>query len=144
LAYNVDGYHIHGAVSGQDGKGCRVPPLADPIRLQAYKDALSNWSYKGYIRFELTEQSYRWIRRELDNIPTQELGRLMHEYVASGGEIDEQPETRPEWSDAYEFHHDLRFTIQDKRVYVETRLKYRIPFVPDESWILVVNVHGPS
>jgi hypothetical protein len=26
------------------------------------KDALSNWSHTGYVRFELTETSYRWLR----------------------------------------------------------------------------------
>ena len=66
----------------------------------------------------------------------------MYEHVAAGGEIDEVPETRPEWSDLYEFHHDLRLTIHDKAVYIETRLNYRLPVAPDESWILVVNVHA--
>jgi hypothetical protein len=83
------------------------------------------------------------LRKELDSVSLKEFGRLMDEYVASGGEIDEVRETRPEWSDQYEFHHELRFTIQDKAIYVETRLHYREPFVPDESWILVVNIHAP-
>ncbi len=124
-------------------KGCPVPRLTDPTRLAAYTDALGNWKVTDYIQFDLTEESYRWIRRELDNIPLKEIGRLMCEYVAAGGEIDEQPETRPEWSDQYEFHYDLRFTIQDRPVYIETRLNYRLPLVPDESWILVVNIHAP-
>jgi hypothetical protein len=47
--------------------------------------------------------------------------------VAGGGEIDEVAETRPEWSGLYEFHHDVRLTIQDKPVYIETRLNYRVP-----------------
>jgi hypothetical protein len=62
--------------------------------------------------------------------------------VASGGQIDDVRETRPEWRDQHEFHYDLRFTIQDQPVYVETRLNYREPFAPDESWILVVNIHA--
>jgi hypothetical protein len=66
----------------------------------------------------------------------------MLEHVAAGGEIDEVLETRPEWSDRYEFHYDLRLRIQGKNVYIETRLNYRLPLVADESWILVVNVHG--
>jgi len=95
-----------------------------------------------YIQFELTEEAHRWIRRELTNITQREIGRLMHEHVAAGGEIDEVPETRPEWSGLYEFHHDLRLTIHDKALYIETRLNYRLPIVLDESWILVVNVHA--
>ena len=67
----------------------------------------------------------------------------MHEYVASGGEIDEIVETREEWTDKYQFHYDLRMPIQNKTVYIETCLDYRIPFVPDEPWILVVNIHAP-
>ncbi len=66
----------------------------------------------------------------------------MYEHVVAGGEIDEAPETRPEWSDLYEFHHDLRLTIADKPVYIETRLNYRLPVAADESWILVVNIHA--
>ncbi len=117
-----------------------MAPLADPTRLAAYKDAVSNWAIEGYIQFELTEQSYAWIRRELD-LPLRELKRLMHLHVAGGGDIDEVPETRAEWSEQYAFHHDLRVTIQGKAVYFETRLHYRTPLVPDDSWILVVNVH---
>ena len=119
-----------------------MAPLTDPARLDAYKDGLANWNFNGYIQFELTERAYAWVKRELGNISLKEFGRLMHEYVVAGGEIDEVRETRPEWSD-YEFHYDLRFTIQDKPVYIETRLNYKTPVVPDESTILVVNIHAP-
>jgi hypothetical protein len=95
-----------------------------------------------YIQFDLTEQAYRWIRGELGNITLKEISRLMYEHVAAGGEIDEVPERRPEWTDRYEFHHDLRLTIQETPVYIETRLNWRLPLIPDESWILVVNVHA--
>ena len=64
------------------------------------------------------------------------------EHVLAGGEIDEVRETRSEWSD-YEFHYDLRVTINDKLVYIETRLDYRHPFVQDQPTILVVNIHAP-
>ncbi len=120
-----------------------MAPLTDPARLEAYSDALGNWRFEGYIRFELTEAAYRWIKRELDSISLKEVGRLMYAHVAAGGQIDEVPEKRPGWSEAYEFHHDLRFTIQDRPVYIETRLDYRLPVVPDESSILVINVHAP-
>ena len=116
--------------------------LTDPTRLAAYKDALSNWTFDGYIQFELTETARNWVKRELSNITYKEIGRRMHEYVKEGGEIDEVPETRPEWSDD-EFHYDLRFTIQDKPVYIESRLRYSEPLAPDESTILVVNIHAP-
>jgi hypothetical protein len=120
-----------------------VAALTDPTRLEAFKDALRNWNVTGYIRFELTETAYKWVRRELENITLKEIGRLIYEYVESGGEIDEVRETRPEWTDEYDFHYDLRFKIQDKPVYVETRLHCRMPLKPDDSWILVVNIHAP-
>ena len=120
-----------------------MAPLTDPARLEAYKDALGNWSFDEYIQFELTETAYEWIKRELSNISLKEIGRLMYDYVEAGGKIDEVPETRPGWSDEFEFHYDLRFTIRDKPVYIETRLKYQLPVVPDDSVILVVNVHEP-
>lgn len=118
-----------------------MPALIDPTRLEAYKDALGNWNVSDYIQFELTEQAYRWIRRKLDSVTLKEIGRLMNEHVRVGGEVDEVIETRPEWSSLYEFHHDIRMTIANEPVYIETRLNYRLPLVRDESWILVVNVH---
>lgn len=122
-----------------------MAPLTDPDRLASYKDALSNWNYDGegaYICFELTETAYEWVKREFSNISLKEIGRLMYEYVESGGEIDEVRETRPEWSD-YEFHYDLRFQINGKPIYVESRLNHKLPFKPDYSTILVVNLHTP-
>jgi hypothetical protein len=65
----------------------------------------------------------------------------MYEYVAAGGEVDEQAETRENWRDQHEFHHDLRLSINNRLVYIETRLNYRVPVAPDDSWILVVNIH---
>jgi hypothetical protein len=121
-----------------------MAPLADPIRLQAYNNALSNWMYSGYIQFELTEQSLRWLRTELDSFSLQDIKRLMFEHaIEDGGEIDEQVETREQWSDQYEYHYDLRFRVQDKLVYIETRLNDWKPFVTDNPWILVVNIHAP-
>lgn len=119
-----------------------MAPLTDPDRLASYKDALSNWNFEGYIRFELTETAYVWVKRELSNISLKEIGWLMFEYVEAGGEIDEVRETRPEWSD-YEFHYDLRFSIQDKPVYIETRLHYKLPFKPNYPFVIVVNLHAP-
>ena len=120
-----------------------VPPLTDLDRLAAYANALANWSISDYIQFELTEQAFRWIQRELSGITLKEIGRLMHEFVANGGTIDEVLETRPEWVGSYEFHWDLRFELRSKPIYIETRLNYRLPVMADESWILVVNIHAP-
>jgi len=120
-----------------------VARLDDPTRLAAYKNALSNWRFKDYIQFNLSEQSHQWIRKELDGVTLEEIKRLMFEFVATGGIIDEVRETRPMWCDRYEFHYDLRFPIQGRQVYIETRLHCRAPFVQDEPWILVANIHAP-
>jgi hypothetical protein len=81
--------------------------------------------------------------------PTAAQARLLPPIAPAGprdrlltSELHEVRETRAEWSD-YEFHYDLRFTIQDKPVYIETRLNYKMPVVLDESTILVVNIHAP-
>jgi hypothetical protein len=117
--------------------------LTDATRLAAYRDALSNWAFEGYVQFDVTEQAYSWIKNELRGISLKGIKRRMHEYVAAGGGVDEVRELRPDWCDAYQFHYDLRFAIDEKPIYIETRLHYRVPLVPDESWILVVNVHAP-
>jgi len=120
-----------------------VARLTDSIRLQAYCEALSNWRFAGYVQFELSLAAFRWVSINLEGLALKELGRLMHEHVLAGGEIDEVAETRPEWRDKYAFHYDLRFVIDGQPVYLETRLNYRLPLVNDESWILVVNIHAP-
>jgi hypothetical protein len=73
-------------------------------------------------------------------VPLPSIAALMYEHVRAGGEISEVKETRPEWAD-HEYHYDLRLPIQNRMVYIETRLFFREPLVPDESWILVVNIH---
>ncbi len=117
--------------------------LTDPDRLAAYLDALGNWNVEGYVRFELNEPSHRWIERNLGSLQYRDIKQLMHDYVViKGGEIDEVAE-KPDWVEryGYEFHHDLRFTIQGVPVFIETRLKYRPPFTADEPEIIVVSVH---
>lgn len=116
--------------------------LTDPDRLTAYRDALGNWKVEGYIRFELTEHSHRWIEGHLGSTDYREIKQLMYEHVVvGGGEIDEVREDREGWKELHEFHHDLRFPIHGIRVYIETRLIYRPPFEPDEPVIEVVSVH---
>lgn len=120
-----------------------MAPLTDPDRRAAYLDAFRNWQVRGYVEFSLSEQSYRWIAEELEGVSLTQLKGLLHEYVVAEKEIDEVAERRMEWSDKYEFHYDLRLTVQGVRVYVETRLHYRLPIRRDASWIEIVNIHAP-
>ena len=119
-----------------------MAPLSDPDRLAAYRDALANWNCTGFVCFELNETAHKWLRSQLDGVTTKEFARLMHEHIESGGEIDEVRESREGWSDEFEFHHDLRFSVQGKQVYVETRLYFSPPFAPDRATISVVNIHA--
>ena len=112
--------------------------LTDPERLKHYTTVLKLWSYDCYIHWKAV--AAKWVRGEL-GITLREFGRLMHEHVAGGGKIDEVPETRPEYRDAYEFHHDLRFSVPSgRKVYVETVLEMD-DRDPEDSTIMVVNVH---
>ena len=111
--------------------------LTDPRLLGAYRNALGNWSVTNYVIW--TELAQAWVRRELE-LTTGEVARLMHEYLCCGGEIDRVKEIRPEWSN-FDFHYDLRMTIEGRRVYVETRLFYEDLNDPDDPYIHVVNIH---
>ncbi|HEX7379901.1 MAG TPA: hypothetical protein VF278_22450 [Pirellulales bacterium] len=117
-----------------------MAPLNDPVRLRAYRNALANWRFKGFIRW--TEQALRGLHQELEASTAAEVARLMHEYVCAGGNIDEVPETRAEWSH-HDFHYDFRIEVEGKRLYIETRLYFDDPDDPDDPWIHVVNVHAP-
>ena len=67
----------------------------------------------------------------------------MYDYVAAGGEINEAREKNKDYVKDYgfEYLHELRFPINGRVVYVETRLDYRLPVETLESTIYVVNVH---
>jgi hypothetical protein len=127
-----------------------VATLTDPERLQAFRDALRNCHEamaKGaptnYIQFRLNETAYRYVRDML-GVTLDVIKKRVCEYVLDeAGRIDEQIETREGWSEEFQFHHDLRVKIEERLVYVETRLHYRLPIVPDDSWIEVVNIHDP-
>jgi len=115
-----------------------MAPLTDPILLAAYRNALANRRYEGYVRW--TEVAQNWVRRELGEYTVRAVAQRMFEYVDRGGEIDQVEENRPEWRH-YSHHFDLRFDLGGRRLYVETRLQFRDPSDPDDPVILVANVH---
>ena len=114
-----------------------MAPLTDPTLLRAYQNALRNHRFEGYVNW--TEVAAQWVRRELERLTTTRVAELMHDFVMSGGEIDQVRETRPEWSE-HEYHYDLRFQIAGRRVYLETRLLFDDPTDPDDPVILVANM----
>jgi hypothetical protein len=112
--------------------------LIDPVRLNAYRNALANWRFEGYVQWK--EVARDWVRARLDSISPVEIARLMHEHVEQGEAIDEVVETRPEWANS-RFHYDLRLEVHGLRLYVETLLFFEHPDDPDDPWIKVVSIH---
>ena len=115
--------------------------LTDPQRRAAYMDAVGNGHLHDYVQFRLSDSAIRWIKAEL-GITLAALRLQICDHIKTGGKIHEVKERRPEWSE-HEYHYDLRFQIGGTDVYVETRLIARIPFVPNQPSILVVNIHAP-
>jgi hypothetical protein len=116
-----------------------VLPDDPAIRLRCYRNALSNWNFEGYVKFE-ERPAQAWLKSELPNHTLRGIAEQMYQYVKSGGVIDEQPETRPEYT-SYEYHYDLRVSIGARRIYFETILICEDPDDPDDPFIVVVNVH---
>jgi hypothetical protein len=87
-----------------------------------------------------TELAQHWVRRELDGLTPSAVANLMYDHVIGGGQIDQVPEHRPEWSQ-YEYHYDLRFVILGRRVYIETRLLFDDPTDRDDPVVVVGNIH---
>ncbi len=112
-----------------------MAPLTDPVRLKAYQNALANWSFTDFVTWK--EVPAAWVYRELPGWTPKAIVEQMHLYVAGGGKIDEQPETREKWLE-YEFHHDLRIRIDNRRIYIETVLFYDDP---EDPRIHVVSIH---
>jgi hypothetical protein len=114
-----------------------MAPLTDPVRLTAYRNALANWPFTGFVTWK--ERAAEWVRRELEGFTTKEIARLMHEHVERGGQIDEQRETREGLEGGY--HYDLRFPVGGRWLYIETLLCFRNPEDPDDPTIRVVSIH---
>jgi hypothetical protein len=118
-----------------------MPPLTDPERLHCYRNALRNYQCTGYVEFK--GRAWDWLQAAFPGLTRRQIAQLLHKHVKDGGEIDEQTETREEWRDRHEFHHDLRVQIKGRLVYFETRLIYKDSDDPDDPLIEVVNAHDP-
>src|SRR5262245_49867019 len=118
-------------------------PPADPEWLTCYRNALANWRYEGFVVFH--ERAQEWLRVELDGMSAQEAARLLHEFVAGGGQVHQVVETRQietrEEVRSGGYHYDIRIVIGRRRIYFETLLVYEDPDDPDDPLIHVVSVH---
>ena len=111
-------------------------------RLRCYRLVLRNEVSRlvarepDYVAFK--KRPREWIEQELPEHTLIAICHILHEYVESGGEIDEQPEMRSEYAH-YGFHFDLRIRIGGRHVYFETVLEFEDADDEDELTIIVVN-----
>src|SRR5581483_3977448 len=109
-------------------------------RLRCYRNALRNWACEGYVTPKRSRQGgcrvLEWLVSELPQYSWRDICRELHAYVQNGGRIDEQVETRPEYT-SDEFHYDLRVLIGGRHLYFETVLLCDDPDDPDDPMIVV-------
>lgn len=95
--------------------------LTDPEILTWYLQALSEWQVEGAI--ELDGRAPEGLRATLEGVTVKFFKECLYRFVAEeNGEIDQVKEEREPWRDFWEWHFDLRPTINGIKLYVETRL----------------------
>ncbi len=114
--------------------------LTDPDILARYRHALTEWKVEGYI--VLKKDAYEGLRTTIPGVPEKVFGEALYRFVCEeNGEIDQVKETR-NWEpcNRWEYHYDLRPTIDGVKVYVETRLYPESFSSRDEPEIHVVHI----
>jgi hypothetical protein len=113
--------------------------LTDPDTLARYKQALIEWAVTGAI--ELQGRAPEGLRTTLEGVTVRYFKECLFRYVCKeDGEVDQVKEQREPWCKCWEWHYDLRLTINGIRVYVETRL-YPESFSSDaEPTILIFQI----
>ncbi len=113
--------------------------LTDPDILARYTQALTEWKVEGAI--ELEGRAAEGLRTTLEGVTVRHFKERLHHYVCvEGGEIDQVREERQLWRGKWEWHFDLRPTINGVKLYVETRLFPESFSSKDEPIIYVVQI----
>ena len=112
-----------------------MPPLTDPAILAQFHSVLANWRYTGYVTAK--DIVLDWIAANLGGLTLRDIARAMHDFLQTGGVIDQVPETRPEWS-AWPYHYDFRLHLGSRYVYLETILQDDDPHDPT---VHIVSIH---
>ena len=95
--------------------------LTDPGTLARYHQALADWAVEGAV--VLKGRAPDGMRTTLEGVTEKAFKEALYRYVCEeGGAIDQVKEEREPWRDHWEWHYDLRPTIQGVKLYVETRL----------------------
>jgi hypothetical protein len=113
-------------------------PEDHATRLRCYRNALRNWSYRGYVQFKPRVEE--WLANHVPAYTLRAVAHELHRHIEAGGEIREIQERRPEYT-SYEFHYDLRIPFGERYIYFETVLLCEDADDPDDPVIVVVSVH---
>src|SRR5258708_36386874 len=95
--------------------------LTDPEMLARYQQALAEWQVDGAI--VLMGRAPEGLRSTLDGVTEEMFREALWRFVCRDNEeIDQVKEERHPWREEWEWHYDLRPTINGVKIYVETRL----------------------
>ena len=109
--------------------------LEDQQILASFEEALSEWNCDGFVVWK--KRPTEWLDENIEGHTTKSVAMLMHEYFQQGGKVDQARERRPEYFSLYEFHYDFRFSIDGRRIYIETVLDV----TRTGPTITIVNMH---
>ncbi len=113
--------------------------LTDPDILARYTHALTEWALGGAI--ELLGRAFKGLRTTLPGVTDSCFKEALYQYVClENGEIDQVKEEREPWRNNWEWHYDLRPTINGLKIYVETRLSPESFSNREDPKILVVQI----
>ena len=95
--------------------------LTDPDILARYKQALAEWRYEGAIVLE--GRARDGLRTTVEGMTEKSFKQVLYRFIChENGEVDQVKEEREPWCKQWEWHYDLRPTINGVKLYVETRL----------------------
>jgi hypothetical protein len=95
--------------------------LTDSEVLERFRQALADWKFEGAV--QLQGRAKEGLRLTLEGVTEKHFKEALFRYVCEGnGEVDQVREQREPWRDFWEWHYDLRPTINGVKLYVETRL----------------------
>jgi hypothetical protein len=114
---------------------CQMARLTDSATLAKFRQALSQWRFTGYVTWKSIAR--QWVELNLEGWTTRAIAEELFHFINAGGEIDQTPETRPEWNQ-WRFHYDFRLEIAGRWLYIETVL---VEDDPDDPVVYVVSIH---
>lgn len=113
--------------------------LTDPEILARYEQALADWKVEGAIVLE--GRAPDGLRTTLEGVTEKYFKEALYRFVCEeDGEIDQVKEEREPWRERWEWHYDLRPTINGVKLYVETRLFPESFSSRDEPIIHIVQI----